>query len=74
MTFIKWVADNFDKAVVPDGQKTEFAVAIADRMRCRQDPAFNSLDSVGKYRLYYQYDKPFATWTRRQQPFWFSKK
>ena len=74
MGFIRWVADNFDKSTLPDGKQTEFAVAIAPTMQCRQHPDFNSLDSVGKYRLYYQHDKPFVTWTRRQQPDWFTKK
>jgi hypothetical protein len=74
MRFIRWVADNFDKSIVPDAPQTEFAVAIADQMQCRKHIDFNFLDSVGKYRLYYQYDKPFVTWTRRTQPDWFIKK
>jgi hypothetical protein len=74
MRFIRWVADNFDKSIVPDAPQTEFAVAIADQMQCRKHVDFNFLDSVGKYRLYYQYDKPFVTWTRRTQPDWFIKK
>ena len=72
MRFIQWVADNFDKSIVPDGPQTEFAVAIASVMRCRQHPMFNSLDPVAKYRLYYMYDKPFVTWTRREKPCWFN--
>jgi hypothetical protein len=72
MRFIQWVADNFDQSIVPDGPQTEFAVAIAPAMRCRQHPMFNSLDPVAKYRLYYMYDKPFVTWTRREKPCWFN--
>jgi hypothetical protein len=71
MKFIHWVADNFDKSVVPDGQKTEFAVAIADQMKCRQQTNFNSLNSVEKYRLYYIHDKPFVTWKKREKPYWY---
>jgi len=72
MRFIRWVADNFDKSIVVDGPQTEFAVAIAPTMRCRQHPSFNSLDPIAKYRLYYMYDKPFVTWTRREKPHWFN--
>ena len=73
MKFINWVADNFDKSNVPDGPQTEFAVAIAPTMQSRQHPLFNLVDSVSKYRLYYKYDKPFVTWTKRQKPEWFDK-
>lgn len=72
MSFIRWVADNFDKSYVADGKQTEFAVAIAPTMQCRQHPLFNSSDAISKYRLYYKYDKPFVTWTRREQPDWFA--
>ena len=71
MAFIKWVADNFDKSVVPDGPQTEFAVAIALDKKCRVDSSFNTCDSVAKYRLYYNYDKEFVTWTNREQPYWY---
>jgi hypothetical protein len=71
MRFIRWVADNFDKSIVPDGNQSEFAIAISPTMKCRQHPLFNSLNAVGKYRLYYMYDKPFVTWTRRGKPEWF---
>jgi hypothetical protein len=72
MRFIQWVADNFDKSIVPDGDQSQFAVAIAPTMKCHQHPMFNSLDPVAKYRLYYMYDKPFVTWTRREKPCWFN--
>lgn len=72
MSFIRWVADNFDKSLVPDGNQTEFAVAIAPTMQCRQHPSFNDANSVNKYRLYYQFDKPFVTWTKRDKPNWFN--
>jgi hypothetical protein len=70
--FINWVAENFDKSIVPYGNQTEFAVAIAPTMQCRQHPSFNDANSVDKYRLYYQYDKPFVTWTKRNKPDWFT--
>lgn len=71
MKFINWVADNFDKSNIPDGEQSEFAIAISTTMKCRQHPLFNSLDAIGKYRLYYMHDKPFVTWTRREKPEWF---
>lgn len=69
--FIEWVANNFDKSIVPDGAQTEFAVAISPTMKCRTQPNFDVLNSVEKYRLYYIYDKPFATWKKRSKPNWF---
>ena len=71
--FIDWVSQNIESSVVPEGQLEEFAVAISDDKNCRKISDFNSLDSVGKYRLYYQYDKPFAKWSVRQMPNWFQK-
>lgn len=69
--FVDWVVDNLDDAEVPHGEQTEFSVAISEDSKCRQDPSFNLTDVVNKYRLYYIYDKTFATWTRRQQPDWY---
>ena len=71
--FINWVVDNLNKAQVPDGDLLEFPVAIAADQNCRHHPAFDSLSVVEKYRLYYICDKaPFAKWTKRAIPEWFS--
>ena len=50
-------------------EQTPFAIAINEAMSCRQDPTFESSDEVGKYRLYYKLDKPFATW-KKNKPLW----
>jgi hypothetical protein len=58
--------------MLPKGNRTEFAVAIAADQNCRHHPAFHSSSVVDKYRLYYICDKaPFAKWTKRQAPEWF---
>ena len=46
-----------------------FAIAIAEDKFCRKLSYFEDKDAVGKYRLYYKYDKPFATW-KQNKPKW----
>ena len=58
--------------MLPKGDQTEFAVAIAANQNCRHHPAFESSSVVDKYRLYYICDKvQFAKWTKRPVPEWF---
>lgn len=71
--FIRWASNNLDRSVVKYGDLTDFAVAIAQDKHCRTITNFNSLNSIEKYRLYYIHDKPFATWTKRETPHWFTK-
>lgn len=73
VSFLNWVATHKAQANVPDGELTEFAVAINADQRCRQVPGFNQLPVIQQYQLYYNYDKPFATWKTRQKPVWFQK-
>lgn len=73
VSFLNWVAANKAHANVPDGELTEFAVAINADKRCRQVPGFNQLPPIRQYQLYYNYDKPFARWKTRQKPMWFQK-
>lgn len=71
-SFIKWCQDNTDLAILEseDTFVDNFALAIADDKECRKVVNdFNSLDRVTQYRLYYRYDKPFATW-KRNRPYW----
>ena len=56
---------------LPEGPQTEFAVAIAQHMTCRQVPGFDKLPVVKKYQQYIIKDKPFAVWTTRVKPVWF---
>ncbi len=71
--FIAWAADNIADCVVPDGDQTEFSIAINDEQQCRQDPRFESASVVDKYRLYYAHDKrDFAKWDKgRPAPSWY---
>ena len=72
--FLDWIIDNINDSIVPDGDLTEFAVAIQQDKKCRQLPNFDSLSVVDKYRAFYQFDKPFATWKKgRNKPEWFDK-
>lgn len=74
-SFLDWVIKNIDDATIPEGERTEFPVAIAEGNKCRTLPFFNSEPVYSKYRLYYQMDKPFAKWERgREAPDWFLKK
>jgi hypothetical protein len=50
---------------------TPYVIAINESCDCRKQPGFNECSVVDQYRLYYQYDKPFATWTTRNQPDWY---
>jgi hypothetical protein len=70
--FLHWAFENWKSADNMDCHTTHttpFAIAISENMTCRQDPTFDSVDEVGKYRLYYKYDKPFATW-KKNKPSW----
>jgi len=71
----KWFLDNKSKMIpIPDGSLTEFAVAISADKQCRQRiSTFDSKSSVDKYKLYYIFDKPFAEWTVRDIPHWFTE-
>lgn len=72
ISFINWVGDNFDKSLISDGPLTEFAIAIAPDKNCRKVIDFENLSVIDKYRQYYIHDKPFAKWTNRNTPFWYT--
>lgn len=67
--FLIWVSDHIDELQFQRQDLEDFSVAISEDKICRNDPKFSSSDSVGKYRLYYIYDKQFATW-KRNKPSW----
>ena len=69
--FIAWCSENIDDSIAPNGNRTDFAIAISENMTCRQVEGFDNLSSVEKYREYYKHDKPFVKWTKRQKPSWF---
>ena len=68
---IEWCRDN-PPALYSLGDKTAFAVAIADDASCRSAiPDFDSLSVVDKYRMYYLYEKSYiASWKNREPPMW----
>jgi hypothetical protein len=68
--FIKWCKNNINDSICTDQKLTDFAIAIAQDMKCRKVKGFENLDSISKYRLYYKHDKLFAKWTKRQKPDW----
>jgi hypothetical protein len=58
---------------IPEGDLTQFSIAISPQQTCREHPDFDNLDPVSKYRLYYIYDKAdFAQWSKREIPHWFT--
>lgn len=61
--------------LIPDGPLEEFAIAINEKMNCRQLPSFESMSPVEKYRNYYIFDKKhIAKWEKgRNKPDWFDK-
>ena len=70
MGFVKWAKGNIYNSVVTDGSLSDFAIAIPKESNCRRLPNFEDLDTVSKYRAYYKFDKPFATWKNREKPKW----
>lgn len=68
MQFIEWCASNIYNSVVTKAGLTDFAIAINAESKCRKTEGFNDLSTVQKYQRYYQYDKPFATYTNRVPP------
>ena len=68
--FLKWALINMVRSSNDSSsEQTDFAIAISNDMKCRQVYGFDNLDAVSKYRLYYKYDKPFATW-KQNKPKW----
>lgn len=71
-SFLNWVIDNVDDAIVPEGDLTPFPVAINQDAKCRAVAGFDTKPVFEQYRLFYKYDKPFAKWEKGQaQPNWF---
>jgi hypothetical protein len=70
-SFIDWVIDNQKNINVPTGPPTQYAIAINKDKECCKLDGFKNFSSVEKYRHYYVFDKPFATWTNTTTPEWF---
>jgi len=72
-TFIEWCRDNVNNTTITKTGITPYAVAINVDCDCRKLVNFEQMSAVDKYRAYIQMDKPFATWSTRNKPVWFSR-
>lgn len=70
-TFIQWCKDNIHNTIMSKISLTPFVIAINQDCNCRKESDFDQSSVVDQYRLYYRYDKSFATWTVRDTPAWF---
>lgn len=72
---LQWIVDNRDRMIkYPTFTFVVPPPAIATTTTCRQRIVnFDSKNRVDQYRLYYVFDKPFASWTYRDTPEWFSE-
>jgi hypothetical protein len=70
--FIVWCKQNKDKTIHTNNKSTPFTVAIAKDTECRKIKDFDKLPVIEQYRQYIIKDKPFASWTKRAQPFWYT--
>ena len=70
--FIVWCSNNIHNTTITETGLTPFAIAISDDCICRKIKNFNNFSTVDRYRSYIVNDKPFARWTHRQEPAWFS--
>ena len=62
--YIDWCARNRHRLYLPDGELTEFALAMPEKYKVEGN-------AVASYRAYYLGEKAsFATWTVRQTPAW----
>ena len=68
--FLDWVRANVADSIVPEGELTDFTVAISADKNCRQINGFDKLPVTERYRLYIIHDKPFATWPEGKTPPW----
>lgn len=70
--FILWCRDNLHNTSILKTGLTPFALAINDTCNCRKIKHFDQLSTIDKYKSYIINDKPFANWTVRERPTWFS--
>jgi|688.fasta_scaffold464537_2 hypothetical protein len=70
--FIEWCKQNKDKTIHTQNKQTPFVVAIKQDTNCRKVKDFDKLSVVEQYHQYIIHDKPFATWTKRNKPAWYT--
>jgi hypothetical protein len=71
--FVNWVDKNKSNACVEGGSITPYAIAINKDKNCWKISGFENFSAKEKYRHYYVFDKPFATWTNKSKPLWFQE-
>ena len=67
---IEWCAKNSHNLVFDQYDMTDFAIAIAPEMKCRQVEGFEQMSAVEKYRWYYRLDKAHILKYKRNRPDW----
>lgn len=70
-TFIEWCGNNIHNSNLTKTGLTPYAVAINADCNCRKLNNFDDMTVVEQYRAYIRADKPFATWTKRNEPSWY---
>ena len=70
--FIEWCKQNKDKTIHKQNKQTPFVVAISQDSDCRKQKEFDKLTVIEQYQQYIIKDKPFANWTKRVKPVWYT--
>lgn len=72
---LDWIESNMWQLSFDSNHLTPYAIAISDDSICRTLPEFNQVDTVGKYRAYYFFDKShLAAWkNENNKPHWYNQ-
>lgn len=69
---IEWARNNYERLSFPSIGLTPFVTAIKFDKQCRRFPKFDEFSAIDQYRLYYIFDKPFATWKTQTPPWYYA--
>jgi len=67
---LDWVEENSWRLGFDTQDLTPFALAISEDSICRTLPEWGEVDEVGKYRLFYKYDKSHLHQWKQNKPDW----
>lgn len=67
---LDWIDSNSWQLAFDSNDLTPYAIAINEDAICRTLPEFNQVDTVGKYRLFYKYDKAHLHQWKQNKPDW----
>ena len=67
---LDWIESNMWQLSFDSNDLTPYAIAITEDAICRTLPEFVQVDTVGKYKLYYQYDKKHLQSWKQNKPEW----